>query len=202
MASVAIIGLGNPGARYSGTRHNLGFMVVEELCARQRVALRPGRGAYYVASFQEHDAPTTTYVVMPTTFMNKSGEAAADVLERFSIAPANMLVVVDDFWLPLGRLRFRRNGSDGGHNGLASIIWSLQTDQFPRLRLGIGKDVMPPKPEMADFVLSTFDPDERENVRDMVLRATDAVEQFIARCSAAPVPPPLSNSEEGENSGF
>ena len=129
------------------------------------------------------------FLVAPTTYMNNSGEAVRDVVERFELPVSSVLIVVDDFWLPLGRLRFRRKGSDGGHNGLASIIAALETDEIPRLRLGIGTPVMPPKSMMADFVLSPFASEELEAVKDMVIRAADSVEEFIHKGHTIPKNP-------------
>lgn len=194
MDATAIVGLGNPGRRYSATRHNLGFMVVGELCRRWDLVPRPGRGAYDIAEVEFEEVVPRVVLVAPTTFMNNSGEAVRDVIERYGVTPAGMLIVLDDFWLPLGRLRFRPKGSDGGHNGLASIIQALGTEEIPRLRLGIGRPEMPPKSMMADFVLAKFEPGEREAVRDMVLRAADAVEEFIHKGFTTPKNP-IDNQE-------
>ena len=184
MEPVAVIGLGNPGERYHDTRHNLGFRVAEELAARRGVRFRPGPGPYLLGE------DGGLLLVKPTTFMNLSGVAAAAVRERFGVEPASMLVVVDDFWLSLGRIRFRRRGRDGGHNGLASVIGTLLSSEFPRLRLGIGREVMPPKDRMAEFVLSPFAPEELPLVSGMVARAADAAEQFVVTGTAVPRTPP------------
>ncbi len=189
MDRAAIIGLGNPGSRYRATRHNAGFAVIGELCRRWRVTPKEGRGPYLLAEARwEEDGPDVL-LVAPTTYMNNSGEAVRDIVERFGISLSSLLIVVDDFWLPLGRLRYRKKGSDGGHNGLASIIAALESDEIPRLRLGIGKPVMPPKSMMADFVLSPFDPDEVEAVKDMVSRAGNGVEEFIHKGYTTPKNP-------------
>jgi PTH1 family peptidyl-tRNA hydrolase len=199
MEPAAIIGLGNPGVPYRETRHNLGFMVVEELARRWSVPFRPGRGPYEVSLAREPRSERDVILVAPRTFMNLSGEAVSDVSCRYGVTPGSMLVVVDDFWLPLGILRYRPRGSDGGHHGLASIIAALESEEFPRLRLGIGKAVMPPKQELADFVLSAFDPEERALAADMVLRAADAAEDFVRSGRALPRNPP--GPEDGENAG-
>ena len=155
MDAVAIVGLGNPGSQYRETRHNVGFLVVNELCRRLRVGLKPGKGEYLIA--RANMEGVGLHVAAPMTFMNNSGTAVVDILERFQIAPRELLVVVDDFALPLGILRFRLRGSDGGHNGLASIIYMLNSDELPRLRCGIGSPEMPTdKNLMADFVLEKF----------------------------------------------
>ncbi len=189
MEPLAVIGLGNPGARYRGTRHNLGFMVLAEVARRRAVVFRPGLGPYELAR-DVVEADREVLRAAPLTFMNNSGEAAADLAGRYQVRPEGMLVVADDFWLPLGRLRFRRHGSDGGHHGLASIIGALGTAEVPRLRLGIGRDVMPPKDQLADFVLSEFAADEQPVVAEMIGRAADAVEEFLHRGTVVPHNPP------------
>jgi PTH1 family peptidyl-tRNA hydrolase len=187
MDAVAIVGLGNPGSQYQRTRHNLGFLVIDELCRRFRIALRPGKGEYLVARTNIEGADT--YLAAPTTFMNASGVAVLDMLERYQLRSHELLVVVDDFAIPLGTLRFRRKGSDGGHNGLASIIFMMNSNDFPRLRCGIGVESMPPKSEMASFVLSPFGQEEIPTVEDMVRRAADACIEFARRGNARPVNP-------------
>ena len=187
MDAVAIVGLGNPGAQYRNTRHNVGFLVVEELCRRFRAALKPGKGEYLTARTNREGVDV--HVVAPMTFMNNSGTAVVDILERYRIAPREILVVVDDFALPLGTLRFRLKGSDGGHNGLASIIYMLNTHEFPRLRCGIGIETMPAKSDMAPFVLSPFGPEEDPVVKDMVTRAADACIEFARTGHARPANP-------------
>ena len=187
MDAVAIVGLGNPGTPYQRTRHNLGFLVIDELCRRFRAPLRPGKGEYLTARTDVEG--TDAHLVAPTTFMNNSGTAVLDVLERHHLRLDRLLVVADDFVLPLGTLRFRMKGSDGGHNGLASIIFMLNSHEFPRLRCGIGAEAMPPKSEMASFVLSPFRPEELPVVEDMVQRAADACVEFARRGTARPVNP-------------
>lgn len=176
MDRIIIAGLGNPGAEYEHTRHNLGFQVVEELCRKLRCPLRAGKGDYLISWARAGTSELA--LVKPMTYMNNSGEAIADVLQKFRVDQKDMLVVCDDFTLPLGTLRIRPKGSDGGHNGLYSIIYHLRSTEFPRLRCGIRKEVMPLKDEMADFVLSAFDPEEEPGVRNMVTRAAEAVIEF------------------------
>jgi PTH1 family peptidyl-tRNA hydrolase len=187
MDAVAIVGLGNPGIQYRDTRHNVGFLVVEELSRRFRAELRPGKGEYQVARMNM--AGADALVAAPTTFMNNSGTAVVDILERYQMSPRELLVVVDDFALPLGTLRFRMTGSDGGHNGLASIIYMLNSHEFPRLRCGIGTAMMPVKTDMAPFVLSPFATEEVPVVKDMVLRAADACIEFARTGHARPANP-------------
>ncbi len=170
---VLVIGLGNPGRTYERTRHNLGFMVVDALADELRTPIRPGRGEFWLAecSLKQRDV----ILLKPTTFMNDSGIAVTEALELFSGTPRDLLVVCDDFQLPLGTLRIRPHGSDGGHNGLASIIYHLQTDDFPRLRCGIATPAMLAEGSAkAGFVLGEFTAEEMPDVREMVLRARDA----------------------------
>ena len=176
MESIVVVGLGNPGEEYHNTRHNVGFLVIDELCRRFKKNLKSGEGDYLLAHARIGDR--AAILVKPLTYMNNTGIAVAEVLERFNTPQQHALVVADDFALPLGTLRIRTKGSDGGHNGLYSVIYHLNTNKFPRVRCGIKKDVMPPKTEMADFVLSPFEDDEHERVKDMVGRAADAVTEF------------------------
>jgi peptidyl-tRNA hydrolase, PTH1 family len=172
-----VAGLGNHGRAYRNTRHNVGFTVLDELCKRWSCSLREGRGDYYRAEASHGE--TTVVLIAPTTFMNNSGIAVREVAEEYTLPPGRVLVVADDFALPLGMLRLRRSGSDGGHNGLASIIYHLNSAEFPRLRCGIGS-VRPFEGEdPAAFVLSPFAPEESQSVAAMVERAAEAVESFV-----------------------
>jgi PTH1 family peptidyl-tRNA hydrolase len=176
---VVIVGLGNPGKSYANTRHNVGYLVVDALAAKLRCEFRPGKGEFLFAgsSFRDNEV----VLVKPVTSMNESGIAVADVVDRFEVRLDEVLIVVDDFQIPLGSLRLRPSGSDGGHNGMYSIIYHLQSDAFPRLRCGIGSEEMPQdKSLMADFVLSQFAPKEKPIVEEMVGRATDACLSFVA----------------------
>lgn len=166
-----MVGLGNPGARYSRTRHNAGFMVIDELAARTRAAGRVDCDAWLA---ETKLAGQEALLVKPQSFMNLSGEPVARLLAEASASPADLVVVVDDVALPLGRLRVRPEGSDGGHNGLLSLITSLGTDAFVRVRIGVGIDP-PPDTELRDFVLADFLPEEIEPLREVIGLAADAV---------------------------
>jgi PTH1 family peptidyl-tRNA hydrolase len=168
----AIVGLGNPGGEYAGTRHNVGFDVVDEVARRWGVALRPWKAIAQVAVAGSRGA----VLVKPQTFMNLSGEAVNRVLAFHKLDPSDVLVVTDEVQLPLGRLRLRRSGSAGGHNGLKSVIQHVG-DQFPRLRIGVGRG--DPNWDLADHVLSRFSREERETAEEAVARACDAVELFV-----------------------
>jgi len=163
-----VLGLGNIGEQYRQTRHNLGFRVVDGLAVRLRADKRH-RAEHSVWT----RAGENLLLAWPTTYMTRSGLAAAELVERFSLKPEEMLVVVDDYHLPLGRLRVRSHGSDGGHNGLASIADALGTENFPRLRLGIGP--APDNTDSVDFVLSRFSDDECDAVTTLIGTAVDAV---------------------------
>ena len=170
---LALIGLGNPGAEYAETRHNLGFMVVDALAELPGERLHAKTGLY--ASAQRSYEGQDILLVKPLTYMNNSGLAVAAVQRTYGMGINSLLIVVDDFHLPLGTLRMRHRGSDGGHNGLRSIIQHLGTSDFARMRCGIGGASMPDeKSEMASYVLSPFDTAELRNVRQLIEEARDA----------------------------
>ena len=168
-----IVGLGNPGSQYAGTRHNIGFDVVDLLAEKRKLSFRGGRGEFLKAKFSE--GGEEIMLVKPLTFMNDSGVAVMEILEQVEIPLERMLVVLDDFQLQLGRMRIRMGGTDGGHNGLASIIYHVQSDCIPRLRCGIRSETMPATRDgKIDFVLSRFASEEQEVIRTMVQTACDA----------------------------
>jgi len=164
-----VVGLGNPGPKYSNTRHNVGFLVAEKLAADANEPFEHSkRWVADVARFGQGN-----YLVKPQTYMNLSGEAVAQIAHFYRIEPAEILVIFDDVALPLGRLRIRPKGSAGGHNGMKSIIQHLGTDHFPRLRLGIGNTNLPG--EMINHVLGKFLNSERSELEKAVDRAVLAV---------------------------
>ena len=170
-----IVGLGNPGERYAGTRHNIGWLVLDRLAVR---AGWSGRGrqrdASSVAQGRVRDLDLDLVLAKPLTYMNESGIAVRKLLARERAPLGDMLVVADDFALPFGRLRFREGGGAGGHNGLRSIIAELETDKFSRLRIGIGE----PDRNAVDHVLSRFDPAEQAQLDTLLDAAADAVEAW------------------------
>ena len=177
----AIFGLGNPGPRYNATRHNVGFKVVEELTRRLGVLEFDswhGRADFAKSSI----AGTSTLLVKPQTFMNDSGQPVRELTGFYKIGVSDLLVIVDDVQLPLGKLRARARGSAGGHNGLKSVIAHLG-DEFSRLRLGVGRG--DGRRDLADHVLSKFESGEQEQVERMIARAADAAEMFITDGIAA-----------------
>lgn len=167
-----IVGLGNPGPRYAETRHNAGFMVVDEVARRARSSWRTGLGPYRIADAVIGGSPVL--LAKPATFMNRSGDAVAGLLSRCGVDTSSWLLVLDDLALPLGSLRLRPKGSDGGHNGLASVIAALGTAEFPRLRCGIRPAVPPAGGDLPGFVLSPFGTEEQEEVAGMITRAAEA----------------------------
>jgi peptidyl-tRNA hydrolase, PTH1 family len=168
-----IVGLGNPGDEYSETRHNLGFTVTDELARRFGVTFRHyAKWKVRAAKVQTRDE--SLLLAQPTTFMNLSGWSVRELASFYKVAPADLLIVVDDADLPLGRLRLRARGSAGGHNGLKSVIQELGTDEFPRLRIGVGRQTG----ELRNHVLGRFDSDERPQIETAVKRAADAAEMF------------------------
>lgn len=172
-----VVGLGNPGPRYTRTRHNVGFRVVEALAERLRVPFGPSafEGRFARASWDALEVG----LLAPETFMNASGEAVAEAVHRLPVADpgADLLVVFDDLDLPLGRLRLRARGSDGGHRGLRDVLDALGTEEIPRLRFGIGRPA--PGADPVHWVLSPFGSEEEAVLRHAVPRAVDAVTCFL-----------------------
>jgi PTH1 family peptidyl-tRNA hydrolase len=173
-----IVGLGNPGKEYRETRHNVGFRVVDEIARRHDLALAMAPSQVPDAFLAKKYGPEPWLVAKPLTFMNRSGDAVAALSHYYDIAPADLLVVVDEVALPFGRLRARARGSAGGHNGLKSVIERLGTTEFPRLRLGVGRGDT--RRDLADHVLSKFEADERAALEEFITRAADAAEMFAA----------------------
>ncbi len=173
-----IAGLGNPGEEYRGTRHNVGFEVVDETARRWDLVFRSAPADALLAN-----APAVpggrgaVLLAKPLTYMNRSGFAVGALLRYYRIDPDDLLVVTEDVNLPLGRLRARRRGSSGGHNGLRSIIEAVAGEDFSRLRVGVGRG--DPRQRLSGRVLSRFNRVERPAMDDMVRRAADAVEMFV-----------------------
>jgi peptidyl-tRNA hydrolase, PTH1 family len=186
-----IVGLGNPGRKYAGTRHNVGFEAMDLAADRHRLEWEGAPADALLARWRSDGA----VLVKPLTFMNLSGHPVGDLLRFFKIDVADLLVVVDDVNLELGRLRARRSGSAGGHNGLKSIIGQLGSDQFARLRVGVGRGDA--RRDLADHVLARFEPDERPIVAEAVSRAADAAELFVSE-GIGPVMNRFNRKEDGE----
>lgn len=170
-----LFGLGNPGERYQSTRHNVGFMVLDHLAGRRNVRWSHAAAEYACARIVLARMPLL--LVKPLTFMNLSGDALRAVGAEEPVSAGKLLVVCDDFNLPLGSLRLRRSGSDGGHNGLSSLIQELGTEAFARLRIGIGP--APRDRDPADFVLEPFGEEEMTVMRKTVRNAVRCVETWL-----------------------
>lgn len=173
-----IVGLGNPGTIYSNSRHNIGFRVVKALSQFFKITLKRDTRTFSLsarAKFKNQQIILAT----PLTFMNLSGTAVAALVKKYKVDLANLLVVCDDLDLEFGRLKIRPAGSSAGHRGLSSIIERLKSGDFPRLRIGIGRPH--PKIDAAEYVLSAFTRKEKEQVREMVGRAGDCCQSWIAK---------------------
>jgi PTH1 family peptidyl-tRNA hydrolase len=172
----AVVGLGNPGRRYAGTRHNAGFLLVERAAEAWDVRLKKNR--FLAKTGEGRRGGERVLLALPQTFMNDSGQSAKAIVAGQPVAPENLIVAYDDVDLPLGGLRVRREGGPGTHKGMASVVACLGTTAFPRIRLGIG-----PSPEEADivrFVLTPFRKDERKALDETLDRAVEALDMILA----------------------
>jgi PTH1 family peptidyl-tRNA hydrolase len=175
-----IVGLGNPGAKYRGTRHNIGFAVADEIARRAQVDFESAPATALIAKWRRPEEQVL--IAKPLTFMNESGQAVGELARYFKIDAADLLIIVDEVQLPLGKLRARARGSAGGHNGLKSIIAHVG-ESFARLRIGVGRGDS--RRDLADHVLARFEQDETADVERMTARAADAAELFITSGIAA-----------------
>jgi len=172
-----LVFLGNPGAKYTGSRHNVGFMTAAVL--EKRLNVRIDRPRFKALTALSELGGEKVLLMKPQTYMNLSGEAVRPAAAFYKVPPEHVLVVSDDVSLPLGKLRVRASGSAGGHNGLKNIISCLGTDAFPRVKVGVGA---PPKDfDMADWVLSGFHDQDAEDIAEAVSRAADALECIISQ---------------------
>ncbi len=174
-----VVGLGNPGREYASHRHNVGFMVTGALASRLR-ADEP-RDKYSALWTKAASGDDQVVMLQPQTFMNESGRSVQPAAAFFKVEPANVLVVHDELDLPFGDVRLKLGGGHAGHNGLRSIIQHLGTSDFPRLRFGVGRPPPGFRGEVADFVLSGFDADERARLDELVKAAVDAAVDVVAR---------------------
>ncbi len=169
-----VVGLGNPGREYSATRHNVGFMAVDELAGRWGVT---GWREKFAAQFAEHRGAEPVLLVKPQTYMNLSGQAVGAFVRFYKLAAEDLVVVYDDVDLPAGKLRLRPGGGAGGHRGIESLFDHLGSDAFARVRIGVGRP--PEHMETADYVLGRFAREERPLMVEAVKRAADAVEAVL-----------------------
>ncbi len=167
-----MIGLGNPGAEYEGTRHNFGFMVVDRVAKLKKMEFKPGGGKYW----ESKDRSGSLLLMKPTTFMNDSGLAVNEVMERYGFPASKLMVIYDDLDLPLGSVRIRKRGGAGGHHGMESIIYHLNSEDIPRIRLGIDDDN---RSDDVDFVLSRFEESQLDDVEKTVNYAAEGALEFI-----------------------
>lgn len=174
-----IAGLGNPGGQYELTRHNIGFIILDSFADFFRIKLKEGKGDWIEGKGSIDD--TDVYLLKPMTYMNNSGIAVRDFAEMHEIETKDMLVINDDFQLPLGTVRVRTGGSDGGHNGLSSIIYHLISDDFPRMRIGIGRNEQLKKDEYIDFVLSNFEKEELEIIKTLMPDYIGCIKTFVVQ---------------------
>lgn len=170
-----IFGIGNPGIRYEYTRHNAGFLLLDYLTKKLSVNFRESKGEYLEASGKVDG--NDFVLVKPVTYVNNSGISAREIFEKYSLSPEEFLVVCDDTNLNKFEWRVRLSGGDGGHNGLASIIFHLMIEQFPRIRIGIGNN--PPGTALSDYVLSEFPKNELEELDNTFNKCSFLIEEFI-----------------------
>lgn len=170
-----ILGLGNPGKKYENTRHNIGFTILDEIARKESLVFCASKYEYYITGSPKKASPF--YLIKPTTYINLSGIAASQTLKEYSIASQELLVISDDVNLPPGKIRIRKSGGDGGHNGLNSIIYHLNTDQFPRLRFGIGSDFDDGK--MAEYVLDKFSEKDFKDIQESISFSIKLIFDFI-----------------------
>lgn len=178
-----IVGLGNPGARYVNTRHNIGFDVIDALCAKFDIKLNKSKCKSVFG--EGHINGEKVVAAKPQTFMNLSGEAVSELKSRYKTENSEIIIIYDDVSLPVGKLRVRPKGSAGGHNGIKSVILNLNSDEFPRVKIGVGA---PPHPDydLADYVLGRFGKEEIDALIPVAVRAVGAVEEIIANgCESA-----------------
>jgi PTH1 family peptidyl-tRNA hydrolase len=174
----AVIGLGNPGRRYAGTRHNVGFTFIKRLARHWEVKLRKRKFAAKIADVKRDEEKLV--LAQPQTYMNQSGSAVRQILEGYGISPENIVVVYDDLDIPLGQIRVRQEGSAGTHQGIRSIIQEIGTQSFPRIRIGIGPVVG--REEATRFVLSPFAKEEIPLLEKSWPKAEEALEMILAGC--------------------
>ena len=175
MKKFLIIGLGNIGAEYANTRHNIGFKILDALAGASNISFEPNRYAD-TAKLKIKGRPVT--LVKPTTYMNLSGKAVNYYLQAEKINPENILIITDDLALPFGTLRMRTKGSDGGHNGLKHIIQTLNSSQFTRIRFGVGNEFS--KGNQVDYVLGEWSSEEEEQLKERIDTSIEMVKSFVA----------------------
>lgn len=175
-----IVGLGNPGVEYSGTRHNIGWMCAEKLCKKYNGHIESKNKLYLIATLRINSK--MILVALPLTFMNKSGEAVVKICKHHDINSENIIIISDEYNFPLGKIQLKDGGGDGGHNGVASVIENINADNFLRLRCGIGKGFK--SGGMSEYVLSDFEPEEVESRDLMINKSVDSLVYLITNGKA------------------
>lgn len=172
-----VVGLGNPGDKYTFTRHNTGFMALDFIA--EKCGVRVDRARFKSLCADARIGEHRVLLMKPQTFMNLSGEAVREAADFYKIPPENILVLFDDINFDVGVMRIRRNGSDGGHNGIKSIIYQLNSDAFPRVKIGVGKKPSPDY-DLADYVLDTYSDADKKTLFSMFSRVYDGVELILS----------------------
>ena len=172
-----VVGLGNPGDKYTFTRHNTGFMALDFIA--EKCGVRVDRARFKSLCADARIGEHRVLLMKPQTFMNLSGEAVREAADFYKIPPENILVLFDDINFDVGVMRIRRSGSDGGHNGLKSIIYQLNSDAFPRVKIGVGKKPSPDY-DLADYVLGTYSDADKKTLFSMFSRVYDGVELILS----------------------
>ncbi len=172
----AVVGLGNPGRRYAGTRHNAGFAFIKRIAKEWKVKLRKKR--YFSKVVEMKKENERVLLATPHTYMNKSGLAVKNILEVRGIKPERLIVVFDDLDIPLGEIRIRKRGGPGTHKGMNSIIQEIQTTEYPRIRVGIGP--LEPDEDAVNYVLSPFDKSEEPLLEEGLKKAQEALEMILS----------------------
>ncbi|MDY3052585.1 MAG: aminoacyl-tRNA hydrolase [Ndongobacter sp.] len=170
-----IVGLGNPGSRYDGTRHNVGFKAIDELAQRWGIEVRTLKWKSLIG--EGRVGSDQVLLVKPQTYMNESGRAIKDIVDFYKLEMTQLIVICDDIDIPLGTIRIRRKGSAGTHNGMRSVVYQLNNDSFPRIKISVGR--RPAYMDLAAFVLSQFDAKEQKAVGEEIRCAADAAERVI-----------------------
>lgn len=169
-----VAGLGNPGREYAGTRHNAGFDALD--CLVEKYNIKMDKLKFNSVYGEVNINGEKVMLVKPVTYMNRSGAAISEIVNFYKIPIENLIVIYDDIDIPVGALRIRPHGSSGSHNGMKSIISSLGTDKFPRIRVGIGKNS---EMDLADYVLSRFSPEDRDKLDSIIQKAAEAAEEIV-----------------------
>ena len=170
-----IVGLGNPGARYAETKHNIGFITVDYLA--EKLGIKINKIKHKAIIGEGSIGGEKVLLVKPQTFMNLSGQSVMDIVNFYKVAASNLIVIYDDIDLPVGKVRIRPNGSSGTHNGMRNIIYLVNNQEFPRVRIGVGKQ--PDYMDLADYVLTRFNNEERPLIEEAIKRSAAAVEEIV-----------------------